>query len=92
MALQSSGIESILTLDTMKSKYQPHSDDEPKILLPDGGQADASDEDEMKSILIEVPLEQYEELSETKETNGFTWRGMLLHAQRCLRREQETER
>ncbi|WP_162993968.1 hypothetical protein [Halalkalicoccus subterraneus] len=45
----------------------------------------------MKSILIEVPLEQYEELSETKETNGFTWRGMLLHAQRCLRREQESD-
>jgi hypothetical protein len=92
MALQSSGIEPTPTLDTMKSKYQSHSDDDPKILLPDGGQVDASDEDEMKSILIEVPLEQYEELSETKEMNGFTWRGMLLHAQRCLRREQETER
>jgi hypothetical protein len=90
MALQSSGIKPTLTLDTMKSKYRPRTDDE-TILLPDGGQADASDEDEMKSILIEVPLEQYEELSETKETNGFTWRGMLLHAQRCLRREQETD-
>ncbi len=90
MALQSSGIEPILTLDTMKSKYRSHTDDETRI-FPDGGQADASDEDEMKSILIEVPLEQYEELSETKETNGFTWRGMLLHAQRCLRREQESD-
>ncbi len=91
MALQSSSIEPLLTLNTMESKYQPHIDDETEILLPDGGQADASDEDEMKSILIEVPLEQYEELSETKETNGFTWRGMLLHAQRCLRREQESD-
>jgi hypothetical protein len=90
MALQSSGVKPTRTLDTMKSKYQSYPDDETTV-LPDGGQADASDEDEMKSILIEVPLEQYEELSETKEMNGFTWRGMLLHAQRCLRREQESD-
>ncbi|WP_162994043.1 hypothetical protein [Halalkalicoccus subterraneus] len=91
MALQGSSIGLPFALDTMKYKYQPHTDDETEILLPDGGQTDAPDEDEMKSILIEVPLEQYEELSETKDTNGFTWRGMLLHAQRCLRREQESD-
>lgn len=49
---------------------------------------DETDEETMKSILIELPEDQYEELKATKERNGFTWLGMLIHAQRCLRREQ----
>lgn len=49
---------------------------------------DETDEETMKSILVELPEDQYEELKATKERNGFTWLGMLIHAQRCLRREQ----
>lgn len=49
---------------------------------------DEATEQAMKSILVELPEDQYEELKETKERNGFTWLGMLIHAQRCLRREQ----
>lgn len=51
-------------------------------------ETDEEEEQPMKSILVELPEDQYEELKATKERNGFTWLGMLLHAQRCLYREQ----
>lgn len=51
-------------------------------------ESDDAAEQQTKNILIELPEDQFEELKATKERNGFTWLGMLLHAQRCLRREQ----
>jgi hypothetical protein len=62
--------------------------DTPSASDENGGDDD-SESEKSKNILIEVTPEQFEELSKTKKENGFTWLGMLLHAQRCLRRENE---
>ena len=35
--------------------------------------------------------EQYEELKELKDHHGFTWKGMLLHAQRKLESQPRDE-
>lgn len=58
------------------------------VLITDGGHNDGADSEKKKNILVELTPDQYEELKETKKKNGFTWLGMLLHAQRCLRREE----
>ena len=52
----------------------------------DGTTATSSDSSEPKEKTITVPLtlEEYKSLSSTKEGNGFTWKGMLMHAQRKL--------
>ena len=34
----------------------------------------------MRTIQIEVDDEQYEQLKRTKDTHGWTWRGMLIFA------------
>lgn len=45
----------------------------------------------MKNINVELGDEQYESLRDTKQRHGLTWRGMLLHAQRRLDSELNTE-
>lgn len=39
---------------------------------------------DMKTIMVELTPQEYDSLTETKKANGFTWKGMLMHAQRAL--------
>ena len=50
---------------------------------------DTTDDNEQKYINIKLPRDQYDQLVETKERNGMTWKGLLLHAQRDLRKNNE---
>lgn len=55
---------------------------------PDDDESDGSPPAE-KTIMVELTQREYNSLSGTKEANGFTWKGMLMHAQRCLRKEKD---
>ncbi len=48
--------------------------------------SDEDGSDEQKYINIKLPRDQYDQLVETKERHGMTWKGLLLHAQRDLRK------
>lgn len=65
--------------------------DSPDRPIPDGGEAntptDEQDPEEKKTIMVELSRAEYDRLTRIKEANGFTWKGMLIHAERCLQRE-----
>lgn len=68
-------------------------------LLPDGsgGSTDSEDENDadstsedrkVKTVMIELTPEEYDRLTDTKKSFGFTWKGMLLRAHRSLHEEK----
>lgn len=64
----------------------------PDQLIPDGGASGTpndefdgeQDSKETKTIMIELSRTEYDQLTEVKKSNGFTWKGMLIHAKRNL--------
>lgn len=50
------------------------------------------DNEEIRSILIELPDAEFSKLSSMKNKYGFTWKGMLFRAYRSLRREHDCEK
>ena len=44
----------------------------------------------MANINIALSTEQFKELKATKQRQGLTWKGMLLHAQRELEPEKSS--
>lgn len=66
-------------------------EDSPERPITDGGDSntpdDAQDNEEKKTVMIELSRAEYDQLTEIKEANGFTWKGMLIHAKRNLKQD-----